>query len=1330
MKKWQQYNPKFESEQDLIDFDQPWAGHKLFAYDLVTQFQPKSIVELGTHRGSSFLAFCQAVKDNDLSSKLYAIDTWRGDKHAGHYDDQVMEELRSIIHRHYSAININLLQTTFDLAIDKFENNSIDLLHIDGLHTYGAVKHDFTTWIDKVSPTGIILFHDTNEKRDDFGVYKFWDEIKDKYCTLEFFHSHGLGVIFINQNMHSQWLNNNDWWRQYYHSGFLHKKYNHLMKQEYNRKICDANQKINKLQSNLNQKEEEIAHIKSSTSWRLTKPLRDFKDKSGHIKNLVKSTLKERGVGGVITGGFSYLGKGIKKAFTPRRKPSDAKILFLSQANQASFQYRCINQAEALHKADIQADAFKIDEFNLADLNKYNIIVFHRVISTEAIELFMHRHPEKTYIYDADDLIFAQSHLTILPDIEKKSSESKHILLKELINKEKLVRMCDYAIGSTPAIVKQFIDMGLKAFMVPNLVNDETIKAFNIEPNVRDGITLGFVSGSQTHDDNLNLISPILAGLFNKYETLRLKIIGPIQLPEGLLDYQRRIDQIDFVDFAKLSTVMSDIDINLAPLIKNQFNQGKSALKFLEASLLKIPTVASAIGGFKQTITSGDNGYLANTDKDWSLHLSRLIEDKQFSRQMGERAHDFVINQRTTSQSPLPEIIKQIQFEQKNYLIKPPYPEVSIVSILYNKVQELPHFIQSITQQNYKGEIEIILVDDQSPDDSAKIAQDLAENLPENIILKIITNQTNRGNCYSRNHGLTEATGEIIIIIDADCVINPDFIIEHTNTHAYGDTDVVVGYMNLETNGEEPTEVIKNYVEKPDLLRTDSQLQDSINLNSFVNCVTRNFSISADWLDQHFTRDKFFDEDLSLTNQPDSGFGWEDVEMGYRVWQAGGVIKFNPNTFSVHISHESNVPEGDKPLKSLKNFRRLHQKHPKIYLEARRWTFDTFGKIIDWAENNQLDYQNNPDYQWLTQHFKRFQPYPFTYKTNRPLKILTYHWHTAHQYEIYKLGHQFDLVTDSGSYIPQKWNYEVRPKPANARLVSLRDINIKDYDLAILHFDENSLTPENCAGKIGSDWGITFRWFHEHLKIPKIAICHGTPQFYGQYNLNYTGDNLGQVIETEREKIVNYLGNTQVICNSHQAYQEWGFNNAQVIWHGFDPTEFPQTNYSHGVLSISQAMKDRPFYRGYDLYNQVIKLLNRSLFDSYQVESPHEHYQRDTSEYARAKFNNYLKNIGSYSVYFNPTLRSPMPRSRGEAMMCGLVTVNADNHDINMFIKNGINGFYSNDAGELAEYIQYLIDNPEDCRKIGARARQTAMDIFNHDRFLYEWDNLIKRTIN
>ena len=88
-----------------------------------------------------------------------------------------------------------MLRCTFDDASEMFHDASIDLLHIDGLHTYEAVKGDFTRWMPKLSARGVVLFHDTGEDREGFGGLRFWQEISAKWPSFGFTHAHGLGVL-------------------------------------------------------------------------------------------------------------------------------------------------------------------------------------------------------------------------------------------------------------------------------------------------------------------------------------------------------------------------------------------------------------------------------------------------------------------------------------------------------------------------------------------------------------------------------------------------------------------------------------------------------------------------------------------------------------------------------------------------------------------------------------------------------------------------------------------------------------------------------------------------------------------------------------------------------------------------------------------------------------------------------------------------------------------------------------------------------------------------------------------------------------------------------
>jgi O-antigen biosynthesis protein len=171
-----------------------WQEHIPFAMFLVDLLRPDMIVELGTHYGDSYCAFCQAVDRLKLSTKCYAIDTWQGDVQSGFYGPEVLANLQAYHDPLYCRFS-HLVQSRFDDALTSFSENSIGLLHIDGCHTYDAIKHDFEAWYPKVSQGGIILLHDIAEVQGNFGAKKYWEEIISKYDHFEFTHGHGLGVL-------------------------------------------------------------------------------------------------------------------------------------------------------------------------------------------------------------------------------------------------------------------------------------------------------------------------------------------------------------------------------------------------------------------------------------------------------------------------------------------------------------------------------------------------------------------------------------------------------------------------------------------------------------------------------------------------------------------------------------------------------------------------------------------------------------------------------------------------------------------------------------------------------------------------------------------------------------------------------------------------------------------------------------------------------------------------------------------------------------------------------------------------------------------------------
>src|SRR5262245_31986026 len=183
---------------DHLDAESAWNQHIPFAFWLVQAHRPSLFVELGTFRGTSYFSFCQAVAALRLPTRCFAVDTWQGDSHTGFYDESVFARVNACNELKYAGFS-RLVRSTFDEAVPHFLDGSIDLLHIDGLHTYEACRHDFESWLPKLSRRAIVLFHDTNVRERGFGVHRLWAELVERYPHFEFVHEHGLGVLGVGE---------------------------------------------------------------------------------------------------------------------------------------------------------------------------------------------------------------------------------------------------------------------------------------------------------------------------------------------------------------------------------------------------------------------------------------------------------------------------------------------------------------------------------------------------------------------------------------------------------------------------------------------------------------------------------------------------------------------------------------------------------------------------------------------------------------------------------------------------------------------------------------------------------------------------------------------------------------------------------------------------------------------------------------------------------------------------------------------------------------------------------------------------------------------------
>ena len=171
-------------EQILETIPTAWKDHITFAQWIVKRKNPEVIVDLGVDWGYS--SFCFALPK---IGHVYGIDSFEGDEHAGMHNtyEYVLEKQKEL-----ELDNITFIKGYFE-EVAKTWDKPIDILHIDGFHTYEAVRSDYKNWSKFVKDDGIILFHDTMVFDKNFGVHKLFQEIKLSKTNFRF--CHGLGVV-------------------------------------------------------------------------------------------------------------------------------------------------------------------------------------------------------------------------------------------------------------------------------------------------------------------------------------------------------------------------------------------------------------------------------------------------------------------------------------------------------------------------------------------------------------------------------------------------------------------------------------------------------------------------------------------------------------------------------------------------------------------------------------------------------------------------------------------------------------------------------------------------------------------------------------------------------------------------------------------------------------------------------------------------------------------------------------------------------------------------------------------------------------------------------
>jgi glycosyltransferase involved in cell wall biosynthesis len=277
----------------------------------------------------------------------------------------------------------------------------------------------------------------------------------------------------------------------------------------------------------------------------------------------------------------------------------------------------------------------------------HDVVVLHRICTTLEGRWFASaaRACGATLVYSTDDLVFDRARLAGDPEAPR-----RYVACAPL--HRAMLDQADAAIVSTEYLREQVRHVAptkplflLRNFLSPDLLalSEAARRRAAAEKDGRGGVTLGYLSGSTTHDRDLASVSPVLRRVLETNPDVRLLLVGPIRTPAELETptLVGRVEHHPFVSWRVLPDLLARrLDVNLAPLApERDFNRAKSEVKLLEAAAAGVPTVASRSAGFAEVAGSMPALYAADP-AEWEAHLQRMVRHAEGRRELGRAGQE------------------------------------------------------------------------------------------------------------------------------------------------------------------------------------------------------------------------------------------------------------------------------------------------------------------------------------------------------------------------------------------------------------------------------------------------------------------------------------------------------------------------------------------------------------------------------------------------------------------------------------------------------------------------------------------------------------------
>jgi len=360
--------------------------------------------------------------------------------------------------------------------------------------------------------------------------------------------------------------------------------------------------------------------------------------------------------------GFFNGGKRVLKYFfSIFKKVGEGDILFVTGGVGDSALYRTVHYAEELENNGFKCSITIQDSpllFNYAD--KFKIFIFHRVLYSRGVAKLIEniKARNKEIIFETDDLVFDSKYFSGIDYVKNTNALERKQYEKgvgEEILKDPYVKVCT---TTTSFLAEKLKEYRKRVFIVPNKLSQSDVevceeilrnKKQRTVNSEQEKIRLGYFSGTISHNKDFAVITDALVEVMEKYPQVELFLVGPLDIENKLNKFKERIEQLPYAPRNKHFKNIFKVDINLAPLeIGNPFCESKSELKFFEAGIVGIPTVASATGTFKEAISDGIDGFVAEDTGEWVEKLSRLILEPKLRLEIGQKARQKALEQYST----------------------------------------------------------------------------------------------------------------------------------------------------------------------------------------------------------------------------------------------------------------------------------------------------------------------------------------------------------------------------------------------------------------------------------------------------------------------------------------------------------------------------------------------------------------------------------------------------------------------------------------------------------------------------------------------------------